>query len=442
METTHLTTMFQKILLLTALATASLAASAQWTMSGTYVGNRQFTEKSSGVYELSVPGDTIFGRFLLANGDDVRYGADNTYVLGDVPYTLANEGDSLMLGSPVVNALFTLDTNAGTLTLTGDIMPLTLRGNAKGAYWNPYIMLPLDYRGNGIYSCTDLQMIARDFTICMLTAPKSMAFEDAASWLIPYRFSCVTVTDKNPLAWGVPEKMYIAPRGTSVNFYFPSQTALVDITVNLIDVTITATGKYNPPQSTLYLIGGNIARGSEEIAWTDEGCTKGIAMTRSEQGDTVSYTLDNVKILSSVSDADENNPQGQIEIVSTPGLWEQIQQGYCFCWERETRVLTLNAANICTTGLRDAGPLATPIQLPTGTYDITVKFTPTTAPTFTAVQTDTSALEGVTVDEADNKAPVEWYDLEGRKIAEPAGSGVYIRKQGSLSQKVWIMVGK
>ncbi|MDE6384376.1 MAG: hypothetical protein K2K79_08545 [Paramuribaculum sp.] len=434
--------MFQKLLILATLSTTAFTASAQWTLSGKKVGDREFTEKSSGVYELSVGADTIYGRFLLKNGDDILYGAENTYVCGSVPYSYTTEGDSLMLGSPVVNAVFTLDTSAGTLTVTGDVQPLTLRGNAKGAYWNPFVMLPLDYQGNGIYTCKNLQMIARDFTICMLTAPKTMDFDAAASSLYPYRFSGATVTATNTLKWGVPEKIYIAPRGSSVNLYFPVQTARVDLTVNLIDVTITATGGYNPPQSTLYLIGGNVAHESEEIAWSDSGCAKGISMTRTEVGDTVSYTIDDVKIRTSVPDADTDSPQGQIEIASNLGSWQEIQDGYCFGWERQTRLLTLNANNTCSTGVRDAGDLATPLQLPTGTYNIALAFTPTAQPTLTAVQTSTSALESVIADEVDSNAPTEWFDLEGRKIAEPTASGVYIRHKGSVSQKVWIFVGQ
>nr|MDE5800145.1 hypothetical protein [Paramuribaculum sp.] len=292
--------MIKKLLTIAALSSAALTAAAQWTLSGEKVGDREFTEKSTGIYELSMGADTIYGRFLLKNGDDIRYGAENTYVCGGVAYTLATEGDSLMLGSPVVNAVFTLDIQAGTLTVNGEIQPLTLRGNAKGAYWNPFVMLPLDYQDNGIYTCKNLQMNARDFTICMITAPTTMDFDAAASALVPYRFSGRTVKGSNPLQWGVPEDIYIAPRGSSVNLYFPVQTARVDLTVNLIDATITATGAYYPPQSTLYLIGGDIAHESQEIAWTDQGCSAGIPMTRSELGDTVSYTLDDVKIRVSV----------------------------------------------------------------------------------------------------------------------------------------------
>lgn len=437
--------MFKKLIITTVCASAALVSSAQWTLSSENVGDREFTEKSQGVYELSLGADTIYGRFLLKNGDDVRYGAENTYVCGGVAYNYTTEGDSLMLGSPVVNAVFTLDASAGTLTVDGDIQPLTLRGNAMGAYWNPFEMLPLEYQGSGIYSCSNLQMNARDFTICMLTAPQTMQFDAAASWLVPYRFSATTVSGSKPMQWGVPEKMYIAPRGSVANLYFPEYTARVDITVNLIDVTITATGGFNPPQSTLYLIGGNVAHGDQVVGWTDDGCNKGLAMTRTvnDDNDNVSYTIEGVKIrATSTDDADENNPQGQIEIVSNLGSWQDIESGNCFCWERETRVLTLNSSNTCTTSMRDAGNLIAPIQLPTGTYNLTLVFSPTDQPILTAVQTSTSSLEGVSGDDADSDAPVEWFNLDGRRIATPAGSGVYIRRQGSTSQKVWIFKNK
>lgn len=436
--------MFKKLIITTVCASAALVSSAQWTLSSENVGDREFTEKSQGVYELSLGADTIYGRFLLKNGDDVRYGAENTYVCGGVAYNYTTEGDSLMLGSPVVNAVFTLDASAGTLTVDGDIQPLTLRGNAMGAYWNPFEMLPLEYQGSGIYSCSNLQMNARDFTICMLTAPQTMQFDAAASWLVPYRFSATTVSGSKPMQWGVPEKMYIAPRGSVANFYFPEYTARVDITVNLIDVTITATGGFNPPQSTLYLIGGNVAHGDQVVGWTDDGCNKGLAMTRTvnDDNDNVSYTIEGVKIRATSTDDADENPQGQIEIVSHLGSWQDIESGNCFCWERETRVLTLNSSNTCTTSMRDAGNLIAPIQLPTGTYNLSLVFSPTDQPILTAVQTSTSSLEGVSGDDADSDAPVEWFNLDGRRIATPAGSGVYIRRQGSTSQKVWIFKNK
>ena len=438
--------MIKKLMIFAALSTVTISASAQWTLSSEKVGDREFTEVSAGIYELSLGADTIYGRFILKNGDEIRYGAENTYVCGGVPYRLTTEGDSLMLGSPVVNAVFSLDTSDGTLTVSGNVQPLTLRGNAKGAYWNPFDMLPLNYQGNGIYSCKNLQMNARDFTICMLTAPNTMEFDAAASWLVPYRFSGVTVTASNTLKWGVPENMYIAQRGSTVNFYLPVFTAMVDLTVNLIDVTITATGSYNPPQSDLYVIGADIARGEETIRWTDNGCTKGFAMDRTVVADTVTYTIENLKIRAISTDDDDNvdgtTPQGRIEIASNLGSWKDIQEGYCFCWERNPLIMTLNASNTATCNVRDAGSLIAPLQLPTGTYNLSIRFAPNSAPLLSAIQTDTSGIEGVTVDEIDSNAPVEWFDLSGRKIAQPTDSGVYIRRSGSVSQKVWILAGQ
>ena len=95
--------MIKKLLILIALSTSSTVASAQWILSSEHAGDFDFSEKSAGVYELSLPGDTIYGRFLLKNGEETRYGAENTFVCGGVPYTFATEGDSLMLASPLVS---------------------------------------------------------------------------------------------------------------------------------------------------------------------------------------------------------------------------------------------------------------------------------------------------------------------------------------------------
>ncbi|MDE6782483.1 MAG: hypothetical protein K2J17_02050, partial [Paramuribaculum sp.] len=71
-----------------------------------------------------------------------------------------------------------------------------------------------------------------------------------------------------------------------------------------------------------------------------------------------------------------------------------------------------------------------------------VTFNPASATVLRAVQTSTSAVETVATDEAEYNSPAEWYDLDGRRIPEPAANGVYIRRQGSRTQKVWIFSDK
>lgn len=56
----------------------------------------------------------------------------------------------------------------------------------------------------------------------------------------------------------------------------------------------------------------------------------------------------------------------------------------------------------------------------------------------TALFTDENSLTGIEEVGADNdNLPVEWYDLQGRRVAEPV-SGVYIRRQGTYIEKIQI----
>lgn len=431
--------MIKKLLILIALSTSSTVASAQWVLSSEHAGDFDFSEKSAGVYELSLPGDTIYGRFLLKNGEETRYGAENTFVCADVAYAFATEGDSLMLASPIVNPVITLDVNNSTLMATGEVQPLTVRGNLSGAYWNPFVMVPLDYEGNGMYKCHNVQFNAADFTICMMTAPKTMNFDEAAASLITYRFSPKkTMNVSNRMKYGEPEEMYIAEPGASVNFFLPQYYAKVDITVDLkATPTIVATGGYAPPQMNLYMIGSNMALGGEIVKWNDNGCTKGFELTREEDEETqnVTYNIKGVQIRATENVEDSEQPMGQIEFVSNLGTWADIKGHNCFGWEREVKIMTLNSNDSCSTSLRNAGDLATSLSLPTGTYDISLLFSSTAQPIMMAKRVDVAAVGEIIADEAED-LPIEWFDIEGKRVSAPAKNGIYIRRHGRTVQKL------
>lgn len=50
---------------------------------------------------------------------------------------------------------------------------------------------------------------------------------------------------------------------------------------------------------------------------------------------------------------------------------------------------------------------------------------------------DMSGIDGVEVDDADADAPVEYYNLQGVRVADPS-NGIYIRRQGSKAVKVYV----
>ncbi|MDE6384077.1 MAG: hypothetical protein K2K79_07005 [Paramuribaculum sp.] len=429
--------MIKKQLLSVALSTIALAASAQWTLSGGHVGDRQFTEKSSGVYELSLPGDTIYGRFLLKNGDNIRYGATNTYVCGGVAYTLASEGDSLMMASSIASPVLTLDTNAGTLTASGDVQPLYLFGNFKGNYYKIYkdVSPEAYYEGNGIYKATDVQMHGNDLTVCQIVSPPSLIGVASGDFIAPYRFSAVERT----LKWDEPAAMEPCVRLAEKNFSLPEYFALIDVTINMVDVTFEATPVklFNFDLEKFYAIGSNISNESATSRWTDTGCTTGLLMDRTEEDGVITFSLSNVAIRSTAT-ADSEDPRGEIEFASNLGSWDEIYSGYCWGWNITTDTLTLNTNNVAAAVLRDTGKWTAPYSLPVGKYDISVTVREKAAMQFRAVQTSTSAVEAVKADEVDPNVPIEWYDLDGRRIAEPVKNGVFLRRQGQRTQKVWI----
>lgn len=47
-----------------------------------------------------------------------------------------------------------------------------------------------------------------------------------------------------------------------------------------------------------------------------------------------------------------------------------------------------------------------------------------------------SGIQGVQSGDADLNAPVEWFDLSGRRIPAPTDHGIYITRQGSKTTKI------
>lgn len=423
------------------MSSIALVSSAQWTLSGGHVGDRQFTEKSSGVYELSLPGDTIYGKFLLKNGADVRYGTNNTYVCPAMPYSLLTEGDSLMMASSIASPVLTLDTNAGTLTATGDVQPMYVYGDLAGGYWksNHDGARELKYQGNGIYK-GEVQMSGTNFAILQALCPDSITENSLrGDYVAYYRFAPVV---NKKITYDTPVAMEKCVRGSEKNFILSGYWTLIDVTANMANVTaeVSEIKAFNLNIETLYVIGSDLATASATSRWTDSGCDSGIPMTRSEADGAITFAVNDVAIRATASGTED--PRGEIQFANTLGSWEEIRSGYSLGWTNTTDTLTLNASNVTTANVRDAGKYTTPFSLPTGKYDISVTFNPASATVLRAVQTSTSAVETVATDEADYNSPAEWYDLDGRRIPEPAANGVYIRRQGSRTQKVWIFSDK
>ncbi|WP_286532838.1 hypothetical protein [Duncaniella freteri] len=50
----------------------------------------------------------------------------------------------------------------------------------------------------------------------------------------------------------------------------------------------------------------------------------------------------------------------------------------------------------------------------------------------------TSGIDSLTADDADENAPIEYYNLQGIRIEKPTEKGIYIRRQGSKATKIAI----
>lgn len=51
---------------------------------------------------------------------------------------------------------------------------------------------------------------------------------------------------------------------------------------------------------------------------------------------------------------------------------------------------------------------------------------------------DYAAIDGVVMDGDNTNAPVEYFNLQGVKVANPAEGGIYIRRQGSDVKKIYV----
>ena len=420
--------MLKRLFFSSALAAVSISVSAQWSISGKNVGEHQFTEKSSGVYELSLPNDTIFGKFVIKNENNQYLGSENTYVCGDVPYTLSTTGDSLMLASTIVNPVLTLNVNANTLTATGDIQPLYIYGDLYNAYWKSYAddVFKLDYQGNGVYSGKDLKMAGVNMGVLQKCAPDSINTQELrGDYVAPYRFG---PKEAGTIPFDEPQSMVKVVRNQEKNFSINNTYDVIDVTVNMVDVTFEASlvKSFDFTVDKLYVIGANIAGPTGVVKWTDNGCNNGLLMNREESDNEITFSLSGVAIRQSNDDSE--NPTGEFWFASNLGKWDDIYEGACFGRNTNPLELSLNSSKKASCTLYSNGKWTTPIILPTGTYDFTITVSPEKSMTLTAVQTDTSAIEEISLDDTEVNTNVKWFDLNGRSISKPSKTGIYIRQ--------------
>ncbi|MCM1081830.1 MAG: hypothetical protein NC343_08800 [Muribaculum sp.] len=138
-------------LMLLGLILAMGANAADWYISGVFQGwshcnaNYKLTETTSGVYTIEL--SSISGEFLMCQGTtnspnwNTKIGTNGTKVKEGVPYRYAKGANNFNMDGEVNNALVTLDTNAGTLLITGqaeenDYTTVYVVGDINGSGWN------------------------------------------------------------------------------------------------------------------------------------------------------------------------------------------------------------------------------------------------------------------------------------------------------------------
>ncbi|MDE6526021.1 MAG: chitobiase/beta-hexosaminidase C-terminal domain-containing protein, partial [Muribaculaceae bacterium] len=110
--------------------------------------------------------------------------------------------------------------------------------------------------------------------------------------------------------------------------------------------------------------------------------------------------------------------------------WDVLTEGTVYHNENEGALTATAASDV--TSAADITPINAGKE---GLYQITVNFDDPKTPTYKAVFTDiTTGIEGVTVDK---NAEAVYYDLIGRRVANPS-AGVFIRVQGGKAEKIMI----
>ena len=54
------------------------------------------------------------------------------------------------------------------------------------------------------------------------------------------------------------------------------------------------------------------------------------------------------------------------------------------------------------------------------------------------IHVDEYELAGIATPDADENGVTEWYNLQGIRVNQPAEGGIYIKKQGSKTEKVLV----
>ncbi|MCM1067197.1 MAG: hypothetical protein NC418_06470 [Muribaculaceae bacterium] len=389
----------------------------------------------TGTYKL-----TAAKSYFKMRAGDIQYGTGRTgdiEVVAGETYTTPQTGDSFVLPAGEYIFTFVCAKNAeeGKLTVTvpggGEIVvtyPETMFviGNVNGADWGPDNGVAMTKVEDGVY---EVKAVEIGSALGTEYGYFSFAVSLGAAWNeMGQRYGALE-SDTEP--------SFDSANGITAgeNSFKVAGPAKYDMTLSLVDETLTITksetvieptpGLYVP--ATLYLM-GNVGENHWDV-------TSGIELTKNDKVFTAS------KVVFDAAGAD--NVVSYIQFNELRGTasddWGGVNEGYRYgAPAKDTPIEFAVGATSAEAQLAVYVPninasACESFAVPAGTYDVAVDFNGE-APMLTLVKVQTG-IDAVTA--ADANAPVEYFNLQGVRVANPA-TGLFIRRQGSNVSKVYV----
>lgn len=374
--------------------------------------------------------DTYEGKFTLSAATSYFKMKAGAYIYGtggnDVAvelgesYTASQSGNAFSIGEGTYTFKFVLKKNAdtGVLTVNGEAIvtfPETLNviGNVNGLGWAPNNVIAMDNEGDGIFSVSEIAIGGEMgtefgyFSFCEKEGPS------ASDWSVGSRYGAET-TDTEPVfdADGVAE-LPIVKAGDPASFKVLE--GKYNMTINLEDM-ILSIEKIEEVVIEPVTSEGAIAAGAD--GWKQTGTPQGATEVFAPAGSyAITYNAD--KTLTFVLNLDE----------TCVGLVPQLFINGAY--KSDMAALA-----------RDGGSWTATTN---DTYELgeTVPFSFYCAYAGGLSETNTMSYEvgsqtGIDAVEVSADAPVEYYTIQGVKVAGKLANGLYIAKQGNKVTKILV----
>lgn len=344
-------------------------------------------------------------------------GKENVQVVLDTEYTTSQSGNAYVIGAGEYIFTMTLDKNADTgklvVTSTG-VQPaypetMYIMGNVNDCDWSPNKGVAMTTDGDGIYKA------------------QVTVYNDNSSF--GFFSFCVSLSDE----WGTLGTRYGAEYGNyninnemSASIVIGTQSfaalaATYDVELDLANYTVAFTAVTEPvfTPASLYVLGT-----VENHSWD----TMASPAFTTVEGSNV-FTIKNVTFV------EAGGYCGFAFCEKLGNSWDAVNSGNRYGAPESNTPVTFDG-NTAETTLKaypfiGGAPDCQSFTIDPGQYDITISFA-----TITPVMTVSKVTTGVEAVAAE-AAAVEYFNLQGIRVAEPA-NGIYIRRQGNDVRKVRI----